>query len=384
MTDLRSLTKEQVEKLCLDLGWQRFRARQLYDWLWHKGAQSLDAMTNLSKEQRRLLSEKYSLGGWDMTVLRPAQFLLSDSSDRVPTPIVASRAPGDGPLVTISSTLAAEDGTVKFTFRLADGAVIESVYLPEGDRRTVCVSSQVGCGLACDFCATGRLGFRRDLAWCEIAAQVLAVREYVAAHLRSPAVSHEPALTNVVFMGMGEPFLNYDAVIEAVRVINDNEALGIGARHITISTSGIPKGIRAYAQFTLQTRLALSLNASDDETRSRLMPVNRQFPLKEVMAAVRAYAEAKGKRVTLEYVMVAGVNDRNEDVQQLARLLHGLPCKVNLIPLNPFPGCDLRPPSPAHVEAFAKKLWPLLPAITVRRSKGAEVMAGCGQLAGGT
>jgi 23S rRNA (adenine2503-C2)-methyltransferase len=183
-------------------------------------------------------------------------------------------------------------------------------------------------------------------------------------------------------MGMGEPFLNYDATIEAAKTINAENGLGIGARRITISTSGIPDGIRAFTTLPQQFRLALSLNASDDETRSKLMPVNKIHPLKEVMAAIRAYTDARNKRVTFEYVLVDGVNNRDKDVKQLADLLKGIPCKLNLIPLNPFPGCDLKPPTPESVEAFAKKLWPLVPAVTVRRSKGASILAGCGQLAG--
>ena len=181
-------------------------------------------------------------------------------------------------------------------------------------------------------------------------------------------------------MGMGEPFLNYDATIEAARTINAENGLGIGARRITISTSGIPDGIRAFIQLQQQFRLALSLNASDDETRTKLMPVNKLFPLKEVMAAIREYTEAKGKRVTFEYVLVDGINNRDKDVKQLAALLKGIPCKLNLIPLNPFPGCELKPPTAESIEAFARKLWPLVPAVTVRRSKGARILAGCGQL----
>jgi 23S rRNA (adenine2503-C2)-methyltransferase len=181
---------------------------------------------------------------------------------------------------------------------------------------------------------------------------------------------------------MGEPFLNYDATIEAARTINAENGLGIGARRITISTSGIPDGIRAFIQLQQQFRLALSLNASDDETRSQLMPVNKLFPLKEVMAAIRAYTDARNKRVTFEYVLVDGINNRDKDVKQLETLLKGIPCKLNLIPLNPFPGCELKAPTAESVETFARKLWPLVPAVTVRRSKGASILAGCGQLAG--
>ena len=401
MTDLRSLTFAQLEALCAELGWPRYAAQQIFTWLWQKGVDDIAAMTNLSKERRALLAERYTIS--------PLELL---------------------------RTLDDEDGTTKFTFRLEDGNVIESVFIPESPRpplapspqplapdpgrRTVCVSTQVGCKLGCTFCYTGRLGFKRDLAWHEIAAQVLAIRQCLGSHKsgsapdlsistspfplvsqslashksqgESPKSSPDPAfaispspfplITNVVFMGMGEPFLNYDATIEAARTINAENGLGIGARRITISTSGIPDGIKAFTQLPQQFRLALSLNASDDETRSKLMPVNKLHPLKEVMAAMRAYTDARGKRVTFEYVLVDGVNNRDKDVKQLAVLLKGIPCKLNLIPLNPFPGCELQAPTPESVEVFARKLWPLVPAVTVRRSKGASILAGCGQLAG--
>jgi 23S rRNA (adenine2503-C2)-methyltransferase len=372
MQDLRSLTVAQLQALCAELDWPRYTAGQIFTWLWQKGVDDVAAMTNLSKEKRALLAERYTIGRLEL--LR---------------------------------TLADADGTTKFTFKLADGNVIESVFLPEtpppvanpqplvpsAGRRTVCVSTQVGCRLGCAICYTGTLGFTRDLAWHEISAQVLAVRQYLASPnsqfpIPSSKSSPQPLIpnpiSNVVFMGTGEPFLNFDATIEAARTINAENGLGIGARRITISTSGIPDGIRAFAKVEQQFRLALSLNASDDETRSRLMPVNKLHPLREVMAAIREYSAAKGKRVTFEYVLVDGVNNRDKDVKQLAALLKGIPCKVNLIPLNPFPGCDLKAPSEQSVDAFARKLWPLLPAITVRRSKGARILAGCGQLAGVT
>ena len=374
MPDLRSLTFAQLEALCAEFGWPRYTAGQVFTWLWQKDVDDIAAMTNLSKERRALLAERYSLS-------RPE----------------------------LLRTLDDEDGTTKFTFKLEDGNVIESVFISENPplapdpqplapisgRRTVCVSTQVGCKLGCDFCFTGTLGFKRDLAWHEIASQVLSVRQNLGSHKsqgESPksgaapdfAISPSPfpLITNVVFMGMGEPFLNYDATIEAAKVINAENGLGIGARRITISTSGIPDGIRAFTTLSQQFRLALSLNASDDETRSKLMPVSKLHPLKEVMAAMRAYTDARGKRVTFEYVLVDGVNNRDKDVKQLAVLLKGIPCKLNLIPLNPFPGCELQAPTPESVEVFARKLWPLVPAVTVRRSKGASILAGCGQLAG--
>jgi len=360
MPDLRSLTFAQLGALCAELGWPRYTAGQILTWLWQKGVDDIAAMTNLSKERRALLAERYTIGRLEL--LR---------------------------------TLDDEDGTTKFTFKLEDGNVIESVLIPDGPsslaphpspaasgRRTVCVSTQVGCKLGCSFCYTGTLGFKRDLAWHEIASQVLSVRQRLkdCGALPPPSSLLPPPITNVVFMGMGEPFLNYDATVEAARTINAENGLGIGARRITISTSGIPDGIRAFTKLPEQFRLALSLCASDDETRSDLMPVNKLYPLREVMAAIREYTEAKGKRVTFEYVLVDGINNRDKDVKQLAALLKGIPCKVNLIPLNPFPGCELKAPSEQSVDAFARKLWPLVPAVTVRRSKGARILAGCGQL----
>jgi len=360
MPDLRSLTFAQLGALCAELGWPRYTAGQILTWLWQKGVDDIAAMTNLSKERRALLAERYTIGRLEL--LR---------------------------------TLDDEDGTTKFTFKLEDGNVIESVLIPDGPsslaphpspaasgRRTVCVSTQVGCKLGCSFCYTGTLGFKRDLAWHEIASQVLSVRQRLkdCGALPPPSSLLPPPITNVVFMGMGEPFLNYDATIEAAKTINAENGLGIGARRITISTSGIPDGIRAFTKLPEQFRLALSLCASDDETRSDLMPVNKLYPLREVMAAIREYTEAKGKRVTFEYVLVDGINNRDKDVKQLAALLKGIPCKVNLIPLNPFPGCELKAPSEQSVDAFARKLWPLVPAVTVRRSKGARILAGCGQL----
>ncbi len=344
MTDIRSLTRAQLEGYCAERSWPRYTAAQVLAWLWQKGVRTFDEMTNLSKEKRARLAADFSLG-W----------------------------------LELEQVLADSDGTKRFTFRLADNEVVESVFIPDQERRTVCISSQVGCGLGCAFCATARIGLRRNLAWHEMCLQVLAVREQVRGAVSDAGA---PPLTNVVFMGMGEPFLNYDAVIEAIRVMNHDQGLGIGARHITVSTAGIPTGIRAYARFPLQTRLAVSLNASDNETRSRLMPVNRDHPLEELMAAVREFVRIKDKRVTFEYVLIDGVNNRDQDAVQLARLLRHVPCKVNLIPLNPFPGGRFQVPAPAEVERFAAQLYPLLPAVTIRRSRGARILAACGQLAG--
>ncbi len=335
MIDIRTLNLEGLEALCTELGWKSYRAKQLYTWVWQKDATGFDAMTNLSKENRTRLAARFRI-----SELRPAR------------------------------TLEAADGTVKFTFTLDDGALIESVYIPDENRRTVCVSTQVGCPLGCRFCNTARMGLIRDLAWHEIAVQVQAVQRHVGRQL-----------TNVVLMGMGEPFLNYEATVEAIRNVNSDFGINIGARRITVSTAGIPDAILRYARFPLQSKLALSLNAADDETRTELMPVNRKHPLGELIPAVREFTRIKGKRVTFEYVLIKGINDRRQDISGLDALLRGIPCKINLIPFNPFPGSDLEPTSPAAVERFAQALYPLLPAVTIRRSRGQEIQAACGQLA---
>ncbi|UCG42874.1 MAG: 23S rRNA (adenine(2503)-C(2))-methyltransferase RlmN [candidate division WOR-3 bacterium] len=334
--DIKSLTLSGLEELTREMNWESYRARQLFSWLWQKDATGFDAMTNLGKDRCRQLADRFRIGK-----------LVQDS------------------------VLRDEDGTTKFSWRLDDGAVVESVYIPEPGRKTVCISTQVGCGLGCELCYTAKAGLERDLGWHEIAGQVQAVQQRV-----------EDRVTNVVLMGMGEPFLNYEPVLEAVRAVNSDFGINIGARRITVSTAGIPDRIRDYARFPLQSKLAVSLNASDDETRNRLMPINRTHQLEELMSAVREFTRVKGKRVTFEYVLLDGINNRRKDIHQLAKLLRDVPCKVNLIPFNRFPDTSLRPPPPADVERFAKSLYPLLPAVTVRRSRGSAILAGCGQLAG--
>ncbi|MFO7651341.1 MAG: 23S rRNA (adenine(2503)-C(2))-methyltransferase RlmN [bacterium] len=335
MTTLRSLKFTELQALVAELGWEPYRARQVWRWLWTRGATDIAEMTDLKLDRRTALAERLTLGAPE---LRQRQ---------------------DDP-----------DGTGKFTFALNDGAVVESVHIPDGDRRTICVSSQAGCPLGCRFCATGALGFRRDLAWHEIAGQVVDVIRLVGARP-----------TNIVFMGMGEPFLNYDAAIEAVRVINSPDAVAIGARHITLSTAGIPDRIRQFATLPLQVKLAVSLNAAEPELRAELMPVSRRHPLPEVIDAVRHYVDVTGRRVTFEYVLLAGVNDRPTDASALAALLRGIPCKLNLIPFNAYTGSEFTAPSEKSLSGFAERLYPHLPAVTIRRSKGPRIAAACGQLA---
>ncbi len=258
------------------------------------------------------------------------------------------------------------DGTRKYLWRLADGEAVESVLIPSGNRRTLCISSQAGCALGCVFCATGRMGFRRNLSPAEIVGQV---REIIVA---DPL--HRP--TNVVFMGMGEPLLNWPAVDRALTILNGADGIGIGARHITVSTVGILPGIEALARRPEQFRLAISLHSADPEARLGLMPIEKKYPLRDVLAAARGF----GRRVTLEYVMIAGRNDSDADADRLATLARPLGAHVNLLPLHPG-GADGLEPSPSdRIRAFADRLVRAGIEAVVRRSRGLDISAACGQL----
>jgi 23S rRNA (adenine2503-C2)-methyltransferase len=258
------------------------------------------------------------------------------------------------------------DGTRKYLWRLSDGEAIESVLIPSGERRTLCISSQAGCALGCVFCATGRMGFRRNLAAWEIAGQV---RQIVVDH---PA--EKP--TNIVFMGMGEPLLNWPAVSTALTILNDPAGLGIGARHITVSTVGIVPGMLALAARPEQFRLAISLHAPGPGQRLRLMPIQKKYPMDEVLRAARAFR----KRITFEYVLIAGTNDSDTDADKLAKLAHGLGAHVNLLPLHPGGAPGLAPTSGNRIRAFADRLRNQGVEAVVRKSRGLDIDAACGQL----
>jgi len=258
------------------------------------------------------------------------------------------------------------DGTRKYLWRLSDGEAIESVLIPSGARRTLCISSQAGCALKCSFCATGRMGFRRNLSAFEIAAQV---RETV---LRNPA----DLPTNIVFMGMGEPLLNWPAVDTALTILNDPEGFGIGARHVTVSTVGILPGLEAFARRPEQFRLAISLHAPTSAQRLGIMPIEKKYDIQAVLRAAASFR----KRVTFEYVMIGGVNDRDADADRLAKLARGLGALVNILPLHPGGAPDLTPTSPERIRAFAARLRNQGIEATVRRSRGLDIDAACGQL----
>lgn len=308
-----------------------YRAQQLHQWIYQRGARSLLEISVLPKQWR--------------TQVAAVPIGRSVLHQRVPAP----------------------DGTVKFLLRLADDQIIETVGIPTQKRLTVCVSSQVGCPMACNFCATGKGGFVRNLARHEIVDQVLTVQE-----------DFQRRVSNIVFMGMGEPLLNLEQVLGAVRSLNQD--LGIGQRLITLSTVGIPGQIRRLAEFKLQVTLAVSLHASNQPLRSQLIPSARQYPLPALLQECQAYVAATGRRVTFEYVLLAGVSDLPAHALELAQLLRGFQSHVNLIPYNPISEVDYQRPSPQQVQAFLDILKRQHIAASVRRSRGLERDAACGQL----
>src|SRR5689334_24203509 len=270
------------------------------------------------------------------------------------------------PRLEIAARQKSKDGTEKFLFRLSDGEAIESVAIPEGDRVTLCISSQAGCALQCAFCATGAMGFRRNLTAFEIAGQVREMR------LLDPPIP----ITNVVFMGMGEPMMNWKAVDVALTILNDPSGLGIGARHITISTVGVLPGIVALGKRPEQFRLAISIHAPNDGLRRELMPINTKYPLADVIDAAKAF----DRRVTFEYVMLCGVNDAEEHAIQLAKLARDCRAFVNLIPLHPGGARGFSPTPPKQIRAFARELRAHGVEVAVRKSRGVDISAACGQL----
>jgi len=331
------LRREELAERLAALGMPGYRATQLFTWLYQRHQRDPGAMTDLPQSLRRDL----------------------ESHVRLALPPVAELAES-------------RDGaTQKFVLELADGARVECVGMRTAHRMTMCVSSQVGCALKCSFCATGLMGLKRNLAPDEIVAQVMVMGEHQG---------WRDDRFNIVFMGMGEPLANYAAMMDAIHILHDPRGLNMGARRITVSTSGIVPQIRNLAEEGLPLGLALSLHATTDELRNELVPVNRRWPLAELLPAARDYGERTGRRVTLEYTLIAGVNDRDRDADELAEIAGRMPSKINLIPYNPVPGLGYERPSPERVEAFARRLYPRAPAVMIRNTLGGEIWAACGQL----
>jgi 23S rRNA (adenine2503-C2)-methyltransferase len=340
--DLRSLSRAGLVELMAALGQKPFRARQLQRWLHRSGAASLEEMTDLPRALRDELGRRASL-----TTLERA------------------------------SEQRSADGTIKWGWRTADGKLVESVYMPETDRKTLCVSSQVGCAIGCTFCMTGTMGLARHLSAGEMVDQVHRANRRLVELGEGPAPR---PLTNLVFMGMGEPLHNYQHLVEALALLLDEDGPNFSHRHVTVSTSGLVPMMRRLGEET-QVKLAVSLNATTDAQRDALMPINRRWPIADLLRACRDFPMKQGRRITFEYVLLGGVNDSDEDAERLARLVRGLPAKVNLIPYNDNPGLGFRAPAPERVEAFHQQLLARLITAVVRKNRGRDIAAACGQLA---
>jgi 23S rRNA (adenine2503-C2)-methyltransferase len=333
--DIFSLGQAGLREFVASLGMKPFRADQIIRWVYVSGKDSFSEMTDISKEGRALLEER-------------AEIKYLDILDR-----------------RISA-----DGTEKYLFGLPDGEKIESVLIPDENRVTLCISSQAGCALGCSFCLTGGGGFRRNLLPHEIVGQPLAVQR----------LHPERPITNFVLMGMGEPLNNTANVIEALRRMTADKMLGVSTRKITLSTAGVVPGLRELAESGVGVNLAVSLNAPNDKVRDELMPINRVYPLSELVRALKAFPLAPRRKITVEYVMLKGVNDSVRDAEEVAKLLRGIKCKVNLIPFNEHPGSKYKRPDTRAVIAFQGALGLRNYTTFIRESRGSDILAACGQL----
>lgn len=333
-TNLMVYSLEQIESAMTARDIEAYRAAQIFQWIWQKNTQNFSLMTNISKILKKALAEEFDIKG-----------------------------------LVIEKILKTKDGVQKFLFKTEDNQHIETVFIPEQKRRTICVSTQVGCPLNCRFCATGLMEFRRNLKAYEIADQIRLVQQSIGSKI-----------TNVVFMGMGEPLLNLEQVINALDIISSPIGLSISQRHMTISTVGIIKGINELLASTLKVKLAISLNFADQQLRQKMIPAARDNPLTELVSAAREYS-LKKSMVTFEYVLIDRINDRLEDAERLLKLVKGIPSKINLITYNPYPRLPYKKPSPAKVKLFHNFLLRSNHTITLRKSRGSRIRAGCGQLA---
>ena len=340
--NLVGLGREVLAAEMTEFGAEPFRARQLWHWIYNRGAADFGVMTSLSKPFRERLSARYELS-------RPA----------------------------VSRSLVSTDGTRKWLLRFPDGEEVETVHIPEEDRGTLCVSSQVGCTLTCSFCHTGTQRLVRNLTVEEIVGQVMIARDALG---EWPSPQDDRQVTNIVLMGMGEPLYNYDNVAAALKIVMDPEGLSISRRKITLSTSGVvPMIHRCGAE--LAVNLAVSLHAVRDDIRDRLVPLNRKYPIAELLEACRTYpGSSNARRITFEYAMLKGVNDSPSDARALVRLLAGIPAKVNLIPFNPWPGAPYECSSDAAIKAFSDIVFAAGYSAPVRTPRGRDILAACGQL----
>lgn len=333
MVNIRDLYYEELEEMLVNMGEKKFRARQIFSWL-YKGVDSFDEMTDISKELIEKLKDN---------------FILKQ--------------------VTLLDFQKSKDGTIKYLFELNDGHAIESVLMQYKYGYTACISNQIGCKMGCNFCASAKIGFVRNMTPGEIVGQILAVQK---------ASGEE--ISNVVFMGIGEPLDNYDNVIKAIRLINDPKGLNIGARHISLSTCGLVHNIARLADENIQCNLCISLHSSHDNVRTDMMPINKTYNIEQVINACKDYIKKTNRRITFEYALVDGVNDSHEDAIHLARLLKGMLCHVNLIPINKIKDGKYEKSSTEKILAFRDTLNDRGIVATVRRELGSDISAACGQL----
>lgn len=337
--DIRALSKEQLRDFFTQNGDQAFRGNQVYEWLWSKGAHSFEDMTNVAKTTRAMLENSFVINH-----------------------------------IKVDTMQRSEDGTVKNAVRLHDGLIVESVLIPTQTRTTACVSSQVGCSLDCNFCATSRLKRMRNLEPGEIYDQVLAIDRESKLYFNRP-------LSNIVFMGMGEPLMNYNNVLKAIDMITSEEGLGMSPKRITVSTSGVSKMIKKMADDEVKFKLAVSLHSAIEETRNKIMPFTKNFPLTELREALEYWYHKTKSKITYEYVVWNGINDDKASIDALVKFCKYVPCKVNIIEYNPIDDGEFQQAAPEAINAYIKALESNGIVGKVRRSRGKDIDAACGQLA---
>ncbi len=337
--DIRRLSIEELEKHVTSMGEKSFRAKQIYEWLWKKNAHSFDDMTNLSKEFRTKLAEDFDIRNIAVDLMQKS-----------------------------------DDGTIKNAVRLHDGNIVESVLIPTEKRTTACVSCQVGCSLNCTFCATAQLKRMRNLTAAEIVDQVAVID-------RESREFFDRPLSNIVYMGMGEPMMNYNEVVSSIRKITSPDGLGMSPKRITVSTSGIPKMIMKLADEDLKVKLAVSLHSAREEIRNQIMPFSEKFPLTDLLESLEYWYSKTKSRITFEYLVWKNINDKQEDINALIRFCKKVPSKVNLIEYNPIDGGHYQQADPGVIEAYTDSLESNGIVVKVRRSRGKDIDAACGQLA---
>ncbi|WP_432412873.1 23S rRNA (adenine(2503)-C(2))-methyltransferase RlmN [Rasiella sp. SM2506] len=337
--DIRSLTKEQLRDFFKSIGQEPFRGNQVYEWLWSKGSHTFEDMTNISKNTRELLEENFVINH-----------------------------------IEVDSLQKSNDGTIKNAVKLHDGLIVESVLIPTNKRTTACVSSQVGCSLDCKFCATAKLKRMRNLNPDEIYDQVVAID-------RESRLYHGHPLSNIVFMGMGEPLMNYKNVLASIEKITSEEGLGMSPKRITLSTSGVPKMIKKLADDDVKFHLAVSLHSAIQEKREQIMPFAKNFTLVDLKESLEYWYEKTNRRITYEYIVWKGLNDTKEDIEALVRFCSYVPCKVNIIEYNPIDDGEFQQAAGEAVDAYLEALERNRVPATVRRSRGKDIDAACGQLA---